>query len=261
MSDHIGDRASVKQRVSQLAPKDSRTGTTITQAGKATTVQRPEISTRREERRSCTIDGRNKPYVIITNIQTSQEIMNNNTHNQQNNVSTMLSDSLENYLTIGGLCDSIKNNCGEIATKTDVENAVDTLVSESTLNNYYTKSETYSQSEINTKFENYYTKTKINDTLANYAVISKEQALTIKSITQADSTKLLNDTTLTIPTGFTLDADHLVKLYINGVYVGDNTDGVLVVTDKKVKYVPAENGDYKLVVGDRIKIIYWVKKN
>ncbi len=283
-----------------------------------------------------------------SNIATNTGNIATNTGNISTNTSEIASIK-ENYLTIDGLCDSIKNKCGDFATKTDLEAAVDTLVSESaltstlanyytqekindtlnayydttkiknllenyeiktcedvaacvntalsdavsttndlvdsivdehikladslatktyvdnalssyvtteslntTLGGYYTKSETYSQSEVDTKF----------DTLANYALISQEKALTFNPLTNADSAKLLADTTLTIPTGSVLDTCHLVKLYINGVYVGDNADGVLVVTDKKkVRYDYTKNGDYKLAVGDRIKILYWVKKN
>ena len=103
--------------------------------------------------------------------------------------------------------------------------------------------------------------------LASYvdnAVAAKQVTLTILSITVEDSTKLMNDTTLTIPAGFdTLDLSHLVQFYINGVYVGDTDDQVLTVnaTTKKVHYDPTKNGGYALKAGDRIKIIYWVKKN
>ncbi len=67
---------------------------------------------------------------------------------------------------------------------------------------------------------------------------------------------------LTIPAGYTaVNSDtRLVQLYINGVYVGDNVDGVVTVSGTNVTYVPANNDSYALVAGDRIQIVYWVKK-
>lgn len=60
--------------------------------------------------------------------------------------------------------------------------------------------------------------------------------------------------------GKTLDANnYLVQMYINGVYVGDSVDGVVTVSDNNATYVPANNGSYALMEGDRVQIVYWVK--
>lgn len=61
--------------------------------------------------------------------------------------------------------------------------------------------------------------------------------------------------------GGTPDADgHLVQMYINGVYVGDNQDGVVnVVSGTTAQYQPGSNNDYALVAGDRVQFVYWVK--
>lgn len=66
--------------------------------------------------------------------------------------------------------------------------------------------------------------------------------------------------TLTVPSGKTIDAtNYLVQMYINGVYVGDNINGVLTVTGTTATYAPANNGSYALMAGDRVQIVYWVK--
>lgn len=65
---------------------------------------------------------------------------------------------------------------------------------------------------------------------------------------------------LTVPSGKTLDAsNYLVQMYINGVYVGDNVDGVISASGTAATYAPANNGSYALMAGDRVQIVYWVK--
>ncbi|MCQ2276025.1 MAG: hypothetical protein MJZ87_03660, partial [Bacteroidales bacterium] len=66
---------------------------------------------------------------------------------------------------------------------------------------------------------------------------------------------------LTVPSGQTVNTTgRLVQFYINGVYVGDNKDGVVTVSGSTVTYVPAQNDGYALVAGDRVQIVYWTKK-
>ena len=68
------------------------------------------------------------------------------------------------------------------------------------------------------------------------------------------------DFTLTVPSGKTLETtNHLVQMYINGVYVGDTTDGVVTASGTTATYVPAVNGGYTLVAGDRVNFVFWVK--
>ena len=63
-------------------------------------------------------------------------------------------------------------------------------------------------------------------------------------------------------TAFTItstpNAKYLVKIYINGILVGDNNTGVVTVSGTTVTYVPAQNEDYALEAGDKI-LIYWFK--
>ena len=64
-------------------------------------------------------------------------------------------------------------------------------------------------------------------------------------------------------TSFTLasepSASYLVKMFINGVMVGDNSgsDAVITVSGTTATYNPANNGDYALKAGDRIAIYYF----
>lgn len=91
------------------------------------------------------------------------------------------------------------------------------------------------------------------------------QTITLPAAAEQKSVKVAatasqTNFSLTVPTGKSLDAtSHLVQMYINGVYVGDNTDGVVTVSGSSATYVPASNGNYDLVAGDRVKFVYWVK--
>jgi hypothetical protein len=68
-------------------------------------------------------------------------------------------------------------------------------------------------------------------------------------------------------TSFTLSQapanTHLVRIYINGVMVGDNDNSnsnfpaVISVSSTIVTYYPANNGDYALRAGDRVVIYYF----
>ncbi|MBQ9434606.1 MAG: hypothetical protein IJU33_00580, partial [Bacteroidales bacterium] len=63
-------------------------------------------------------------------------------------------------------------------------------------------------------------------------------------------------------TAFTISStpntNYLVKIYINGILIGDNNTSVVTVSGTTVTYVPAENEDYALEAGDKI-LIYWFK--
>ncbi|MBR3578122.1 MAG: hypothetical protein IKN98_05020 [Bacteroidales bacterium] len=60
--------------------------------------------------------------------------------------------------------------------------------------------------------------------------------------------------------GETPDTDnHLVQMYINGVYVGDTEDSVVKISGTKAQYQKVNNNNYDLVAGDRVQFVYWVK--
>ena len=62
-------------------------------------------------------------------------------------------------------------------------------------------------------------------------------------------------------TSFTLTnapkSNYLVRMYINGVMVGDSATGVVTVNGTTVTYVPAQNGNKALEAGDTIILSYF----
>lgn len=93
---------------------------------------------------------------------------------------------------------------------------------------------------------------------------STNQTINIVTFSQKSArfiaTAGLTDFDLTVPSGKTLDAtDHLVQMYINGVYVGDTVDGVVKMSGTTAKYQPGSNGGYTLANDDRVNFVFWVK--
>ena len=94
---------------------------------------------------------------------------------------------------------------------------------------------------------------------------STDQTITIVTFSQMsqkfDATAAQTDFELTtIPSGKTLDAgNHLVQMYINGVYVGDTVDGVVKMSGTTAQYLSDRNGHYTLVEHDRVNFVFWVK--
>lgn len=93
---------------------------------------------------------------------------------------------------------------------------------------------------------------------------STNQTINIVTFSQKSArfiaTAGLIDFALTVPSGKTLDAtDHLVQMYINGVYVGDTEDGVVKMSGNTAQYQPGSNGGYALVANDRVNFVFWVK--
>lgn len=93
---------------------------------------------------------------------------------------------------------------------------------------------------------------------------STNQTINIVTFSQKSArfiaTAGLIDFALTVPSGKTLDAtDHLVQMYINGVYVGDTVDGVVKMSGTTAKYQPGSNGGYTLANDDRVNFVFWVK--
>lgn len=77
---------------------------------------------------------------------------------------------------------------------------------------------------------------------------STNQTINIVTFSQKSArfiaTAGLTDFALTVPSGKTLDAtDHLVQMYINGVYVGDTMDGVVKMSGTTAKYQPGATAD------------------
>lgn len=142
-------------------------------------------------------------------------------------------DKLENDSTyLKGLIDA---NTGNIAGLTADLNA-----------NYYNKT------HVNDTLDKYYTKSQINDTLNAYA---KTSDIPVEKKYKATATE--NQTAFTLTEA--PDTTHyFVKLFINGIMVGDHEDGVITVDGTTVTYVPGQNGGNQLRAGDRV-VIYYLK--
>ena len=137
-----------------------------------------------------------------------------------------------------------------------------------TLHTYYaTKSAVASQlSNYTTTADlqtNYATKTNVSeglDSVKNHIRSEIGALAAVKEYSKKyDATA--NQTTFTLPQ--TPVNTHLVRIYINGVMVGDNDNSdsafpaVITVSGTTVTYIPANNGGYVLNAGDRVVIYYF----
>ena len=88
---------------------------------------------------------------------------------------------------------------------------------------------------------------------------SEEDSTHFRSLDTAAASAVA--TVLPIPEGFTnIDTtNHIVQLFINGVYVGDTDDGVVTIYKNRLYYDAEKNDIYYPMIGDRIKVVYWVK--
>jgi len=143
------------------------------------------------------------------------------------------------------------------------------------------------------KFANYYTKTQTDINIHDTANTVREEMsaqLATKAdadnvYTKAEVNALLAQLVQSLPkmaqdsftvatdgqTSFTLknvpDADHVLRMYINGVMVGGSHSGVLTIPSnstntKEVVYDPEKNKNrdgeaYALKAGDKVTVVYW----
>ena len=118
--------------------------------------------------------------------------------------------------------------------------------------------------DIAPAFEDYATKTKVqNDSIAISSNLSDTAQVLRNLINNLPKEHVIKVTATDDQTTFTLasepKANYLVKMFINGVLVGDNdgTDAVITVSGTTATYNPANNGDKALVAGDKIVIYYF----
>ncbi len=147
-----------------------------------------------------------------------------------------------------------KADTGSVYTRTVIDNKLGTKANASDV---YTKEQTYSKDEVNTLLAAM--KARI-DSLAN--VTKNLPKMAQDSFTVATEGQ----------TSFTLknvpDADHVLRMYINGVMVGGSHSGVLTINpddNKEVVYHPEENKNrdghaYALKAGDKVTVVYWYVK-
>lgn len=82
----------------------------------------------------------------------------------------------------------------------------------------------------------------------------------------AKFTATAGQTSFTIPSSivsspWTINYEnYVVQMYINGVYVGDQNDGVVSVSGKTITYSPTNNGSYALMANDRVQFVFWLTK-
>jgi hypothetical protein len=159
------------------------------------------------------------------------------------------------------VCDSVKD-----CVAAQIHDSLNTNIRP----NYYTKSETYNKTEVDALIP-----TVNNSTITFHQEGSTDQTITLNQSTNQTinivtfsqksdrfiiATAGQTDFDLTVPSGKTLETtNHLVQMYINGVYVGDTTDGVVTASGTTATYVPAVNGGYTLAKDDRVNFVFWVK--
>ena len=109
----------------------------------------------------------------------------------------------------------------------------------------YTKYETYTKAEVDNLIEEL--RNLINNSpkmMQEHFVIHEDQSTTETVFTLSKAIK----------------TDFIYRMYVNGVMVGGNHNGVLSPVDfeeKEVKYDGTHNGNYKLKEGDVVTIVYW----
>ena len=154
------------------------------------------------------------------------------------------------------VCDSIKD-----CVAAQIRDSLNTNIRP----NYYTKSETYNKTEVDALIP-----TVNNSTITFQQEGSTDQTITLNQstnqtitiVTYSQKSKKFSATAAQdeFELGETPDTDnHLVQMYINGVYVGDTVDSVVKISGTKAQYQKGNNNNYDLVAGDRVQFVYWVK--
>ena len=148
-----------------------------------------------------------------------------------------------------------KADTGWVYTRTVIDNKLGTKANASDV---YTTEQTYSQAEVNTLLD---AMTARIDSLANVTKNLPKMAQDSFTVAQAGQTEF---TLKNVP-----HADHVLRMYINGVMVGGNHSGVLTTTNdptsKVVVYDANQNKNrdgnaYHLKAGDKVTIVYWYVK-
>ena len=118
-----------------------------------------------------------------------------------------------------------------------------------------------------------YTKTEVDELLAQQrtailttlntridSVINVMNNLPTKMVEERDTVQTAGQTQFTL--AHEARTDCIVRIYINGVMVGGNHNGVVTVANSNnhatVTYVPAQNGNYELKANDVVTIVYWL---
>ena len=169
-----------------------------------------------------------------------------------------LEDAEENVQSDWNVTDT--DNDAYIKNKPNIKDSVNQVLTDNKYvtenyleeKHYLTKDST---TTINNIVNNYLT---TNEYINEQALIDSNYVKTTELPTEqsAKFTATAGQTAFTISS--TPNTNYLVKIYINGILIGDNNTGVVTVSGTTVTYVPAENEDYALEADDKI-LIYWFK--
>ncbi|MBP5710323.1 MAG: hypothetical protein J6W84_05035, partial [Bacteroidales bacterium] len=204
-------------------------------------------------------------YATKTEVTTNVDSVKGNIRNEISALNTNLTtnyttttDLVATYATKTELNDYAKTTdvAATYATKTEVTTNVDSV-----------KGNIRSEiSALKTDMTtNYATKTKVqNDSIAISSNLRDTAQVLRNLINNLPKEHVLRVVSPTAnQTEFTLasepSANYLVKMFINGVLVGDNdgTDAVITVSGTTVTYIPANNGNKEIETTDKIVIYYF----
>ena len=204
-------------------------------------------------------------YATKTEVTTNVDSVKGNIRNEISALNTNLTtnyttttDLVATYATKTELNDYAKTTdvAATYATKTEVTTNVDSV-----------KGNIRSEiSALKTDMTtNYATKTKVqNDSIAISSNLRDTAQVLRNLINNLPKEHVLRVVSPTAnQTAFTLasepSANYLVKMFINGVLVGDNdgTDAVITVSGTTVTYIPANNGNKEIETTDKIVFYYF----
>jgi uncharacterized protein YnzC (UPF0291/DUF896 family) len=165
-------------------------------------------------------------------------------------INTLAAKEKADSLALGQRLDAIES--ADYITK-DV-NTLTYYTTTSILENTYATKEAVEQlsSQVNTMLSN------LNNRIDS--VINVMNNLPTKMVEERDTVQTAGQTQFTL--AHEARTDCIVRIYINGVMVGGNHNGVVTVANSNnqatVTYVPAQNGNYALKANDVVTFVYWL---
>jgi len=165
-------------------------------------------------------------------------------------INTLAAKEKADSLALGQRIDAIQN-AGYITKDVDDLTYYTTTT---VLENTYATKEALEllSSQVNTMLSN------LNNRIDS--VINVINNLPTKMVEERDTVQTAGQTQFTL--AHEARTDCIVRIYINGVMVGGNHNGVVTVANSNnhatVTYVPAQNGNYELKANDVVTIVYWL---
>ena len=193
-----------------------------------------------------------------TQIRTDMNTMKSDLQHNIDTTSSQIRGDLETVAFTGSY-----NDLSDLPTIPTVNDATLSIVSGSkNLGTFTANASAGVDIDIEPALEDYATKTKVqNDSIAISSNLSDTAQVLRNLINNLPKEHVKKVIATDGQTTFTLDsepkANYLVKMFINGVLVGDNDDAVITVSGTTATYDPSKNGDKVLVAGDKIVIYYF----